>query len=254
MCAWRTGSPIDSTDIQTNFDEHDGTDGFTLGFSKATISSDSNPFTAASNTQTGSSSSDGAVSGGGGGEDHTSSIHGIIMSVVFLIGFPVGSLLMSILGKWLIHAGWQMAVFAGMWAGFGIGKIASNREEDWFSEPHVQLGTVVCVLMILQPVLGWMHHRNYIKYQRRTAISHGHLWCGRSLMVIAIVNGGIGLRLASASTGLIIGYAVVGVAVFLLYAAGSVHKEVELRRRGNGTKPIPDGSGGSAMELNPSNI
>ncbi|KAH7169850.1 uncharacterized protein B0J16DRAFT_359157 [Fusarium flagelliforme] len=248
ISAWMADSPLHSTDVGTNFNEHDGTGSFSVDFSKATVSSDSNPFTKASNTQPSSGSSDGAVIGGGGGEDHTGTNHGVIMSIVFLLGFPIGSLLMPVLGKWLIHAGWQIVVFAGMWVGFGIGKIASEREGNWFSEPHVQLGTIVCVLMIMQPVLGWTHHRNYVKYQRPTFISYGHLWYGRALMVVGIINGGIGLQLSSAPMGLIIAYAVIGVVVLFMNTAGAVHKEVKLRRSPKGTEPV-SGRSASALKL-----
>ncbi|KAM0539790.1 hypothetical protein ACHAO7_011831 [Fusarium culmorum] len=223
--AWIADSPLHSTDVGTNFNEHDGTGSFSVDFSKATVSSDSNPFTKASNTQPSSGSSDGAIISGGGGEDHTGTNHGVIMSIVFLLGFPIGSLLMPVLGKWLIHAGWQIVVFAGMWVGFGIGKIASERE-----------------------VLGWTHHRNYVKYQRPTFISYGHLWYGRALMVVGIINGGIGLQLSSAPMGLIIAYAVIGVVVLFMNTAGAVHKEVKLRRSPKGTEPV-SGRSASALKL-----
>lgn len=247
ISAWKKGRSMDSTDNSTSFNEHDGTDRFSVNFAKATIGSDGNPFTNASNTQPKSGPSD-AVSGGGSGEDHTGAIHGFIMSVVFLVGFPIGSFLMPIVGKWLVHAGWQIVAFAGMWIGFGIGKIAADRDGEWFSEPHIQLGTIICVLMILQPVLGWLHHRNYLKYQRRTLVSYGHLWYGRALMIVGIVNGGIGLRLAEASVGLIIAYSVIGVVACLIYAAGAIHKEVKLHKRKQQIEPFTDGSN-SAIAL-----
>ncbi|SCO92517.1 uncharacterized protein FRV6_16645 [Fusarium oxysporum] len=105
ISAWKRGSPMDSTDSRASFNEHDDTDSFSVNFAKATISSDSNPFTKAPGTQPKSGSTGDAVSGGGGGEDHTVAIHGIIMSVVFLI-----------------------VAFAGMWIGFGVGKIAADRD------------------------------------------------------------------------------------------------------------------------------
>ncbi|KAF4446857.1 hypothetical protein F53441_9561 [Fusarium austroafricanum] len=139
ISAWKKGSPLDTTDASTNFDEHDETDRFSVDLSKATTNSHTNPFTNTTNTQPSSN----AVSGGGGGEDHTGSIHGAIMAVVFLLGFPIGSVLMPLLGKWLIHASWQVLAFVGMWIGFGVGKVAADRGGDWFHEPHVVLGTIV---------------------------------------------------------------------------------------------------------------
>ncbi|KAH7150796.1 hypothetical protein DER46DRAFT_562262 [Fusarium sp. MPI-SDFR-AT-0072] len=227
ISAWKKGSPLDTNDASTDFAEHDGTDSFSVDLSNAIVSGTSNPFLNASNTTT----SDNAVSGGGGGEDHTGSAHGVIMAVVFLVGFPIGSVLMPLLGKWLIHASWQIIAFVGMWIGFGIGKVAADRGGDWFHESHVVLGTIVCVLMIVQPILGWMHHTNYVKYQRRTTISYGHIWYGRVIMIVGIVNGGIGLQLSGASTGLIVAYSVVGILVSAIYAAGAIHKMVQMRRK-----------------------
>ncbi|KAF5575514.1 uncharacterized protein FSUBG_13904 [Fusarium subglutinans] len=242
ISAWKKGSSMDTSDASSDFPEHDGTDNFSLDLSKATVSGTSNPFLNSSNT----TPSDNAVSGGGGGEDHTGSAHGVIMAVVFLVGFPIGSVLMPLLGKWLIHASWQIIAFVGMWIGFGIGKIAADRDADWFHEPHVVLGTIVCVLMIVQPVLGWMHHRNYVKYQRRTTISYGHIWYGRGIMVVGIINGGIGLQLSSASTGLIVGYSIVGILVSAIYAAGAVRKMVQMKRKEHELLSDPSNS---ALEL-----
>lgn len=85
--------------------------------------------------------------------------------------------------------------------------------------------------MTVQPVLGWIHHMNYLKYQRRTTISYGHIWYGRGIMIVGIANGGIGLQLSGASTGLIVAYAVLSVLVSAVYAAGAVRKIVQGRRK-----------------------
>ncbi|EXA35203.1 hypothetical protein FOVG_13964 [Fusarium oxysporum f. sp. pisi HDV247] len=242
ISAWKKGSALDTSDASSDFAEHDGTDSFSLDLSKAIVSGTSNPFLNSSNT----TPSDNSVSGGGGGEDHTGSAHGVIMAVVFLAGFPIGSVLMPLLGKWLIHASWQIIAFVGMWIGFGIGKVAADRDGDWFHEPHVVLGTIVCVLMIVQPVLGWMHHKNYVKYQRRTTISYGHIWYGRGIMIVGIVNGGIGLQLSGASTGLIAAYSVVGILVSAIYAAGAIHKMVQMKRKEH---RLASDQSSSALEL-----
>ncbi|PCD25429.1 hypothetical protein AU210_014536 [Fusarium oxysporum f. sp. radicis-cucumerinum] len=242
ISAWKKGSALDTSDASSEFAEHDGTDSFSVDLSKAIVSGTSNPFLNSSNT----TPSDNSVSGGGGGEDHTGSAHGVIMAVVFLVGFPIGSVLMPLLGKWLIHASWQIIAFIGMWIGFGIGKVAADRDGDWFHETHVVLGTIVCVSMIVQPVLGWMHHKNYVKHQRRTTISYGHIWYGRGIMIVGIVNGGIGLQLSGASAGLIAAYSVVGILVSAIYAAGAIHKMVQMKRKEN--RLVSDQSS-SALEL-----
>ncbi|KAF5233044.1 hypothetical protein FANTH_12721 [Fusarium anthophilum] len=185
ISAWKTGSSLHTTDIDADIEEHDGHNSFSVDFSSAVVNSNSNPFIHMT-----TAIPSGAASGGGG-EGNISTIHGIIMSVVFLLGYPLGSLLMPIIGKWFIHATWQMIVFIGMWAGFVTGKLAADRSGD---------------------------------HQRRTGISHAHSWYGRALMILGIVNGGLGLQLAGASMKLIIGYSVVGLVTFLMYTAGAVRK------------------------------
>lgn len=53
--------------------------------------------------------------------------HGIIMSLVMLILFPIGGLLMRVIGKWWLHAGWQMLSAFVLIAGFGIGVYLANE-------------------------------------------------------------------------------------------------------------------------------
>jgi hypothetical protein len=69
-------------------------------------------------------------------------------------------------------------------------------------------------------------------------------------MIIGIINGGIGLQLAEASTGLIVAYAVVGVVVFLSYVAGAVRKEIMRQKGKKGMEQI-DCNSSSALELMP---
>lgn len=49
-------------------------------------------------------------------------------------------------------------------------------------------------------MLGWLHHRNFVKYQRRTLVSYLHLFNGRVLIILGIVNGGLGLRVSRGSS------------------------------------------------------
>lgn len=126
ISAWKKGSSLDTSDTSADINEHDGTDDFSVDLSKASVNGNGNPFTNSTSTQ----KSDNAVSGGGGGEDNTGSIHGAIMAVVFLLGFPIGSVLMPFIGKWKIHASWQMIAFIGMWVGVGVGKAAADHGGD----------------------------------------------------------------------------------------------------------------------------
>ena len=75
--------------------------------------------------------------------------------------------------------------------------------------------------MSIQPILGFVHHKQYRKQQRRGVISHIHIWYGRILMILGIVNGGLGLELAGGPNSFIIAYSVVAGIVAVLYITGA---------------------------------
>lgn len=146
VTAYKKGSSLDTTDLDATIDYHDGNGLFQVDFSKATISSDKNPFVSSddggnsgsgSGNGTGSGTGSGSNTPGGGivvssSSDPNQTIiyaHGIIMSVVFLLGYPIGSILMPLLGKWLVHASWQLITFLAMWAGFGVGYTLARRTD-----------------------------------------------------------------------------------------------------------------------------
>lgn len=256
IAAWRIGDSLDSTSTSERIQVHDDYGRFDVDFADASFSSDSNPFTSSnSDSGSGSNNGSGSNSGSGSGSDSNSgsgndavsessggpnintlvTAHGIIMSIVFLAAYPLGAVFMPLLGKWMIHAGWQTIAFLGMWAGFGLGYVAARDGGYWGKQAHTRMGTVVVALMGLQPILGWAHHRFFVKNQRRGAISHIHIWYGRALMILGIINGGLGLQLANSPRGYIIAYSVIAGIAFVLYVAGVF---VGKSRRGDRLKQI----------------
>lgn len=118
ISAWSQGSPLNSTSPTATIQIHSGFGTFSVDLARTGIQADANPFLAP-----------GAGGGSGGvvaGPIQSSPsltlvyAHGI-MTVVFAAGYPIGSALMPLVGKWLVHASWQTVTFAAMWAGFGIG-------------------------------------------------------------------------------------------------------------------------------------
>lgn len=86
-------------------------------------------------------------------------------------------------------------------------------------ETHTRLGTIVVALLGLQPILGIVHHSQFKKTGKRGIFSHIHVWYGRALMLLGIINGGLGLRLAKGPKSWIIAYSVIAGVVSLLYVA-----------------------------------
>lgn len=273
IAAWKSGSSIGSTSRDASIQQHDSTDSWNINLQQATVSSDSNPFVttsgdsnsgssgsgsgSGSDSSSGSSGSSGSGDGNSGSSSNSGSnsgssssggvsqstsnnqtprliaAHGIIMAITFVIMYPIGSILMPLLGKWAIHAAWHIVSFIMMWVGFALGVVVSQRTFINFTASHTILGTVVTALMVVQPVLGFVHHRQYLKTQSRGAISHAHIWYGRILMLLGVINGGLGLQLASAAQSLIIAYAVVAAIIGVAYIAVKLFDFFRKRRTGS---------------------
>jgi hypothetical protein len=56
------------------------------------------------------------------------------------------------------------------------------------------------VLLFLQPFVGLIHHYQFRKKQERGVWTHIHVWYGRGLILLGIINGGLGLKLAANTT------------------------------------------------------
>ncbi|KFA77091.1 hypothetical protein S40288_10070 [Stachybotrys chartarum IBT 40288] len=229
IAAWLPGDSLDSSDPAEPINIHSDNTMFQVDMAEATISSDQNPFLASSGNN-GSSGNDGDDQNDGdrGGavteqdsDDNNTlrSAHGVIMTIVFVVAYPVGALLMPIFGKWFIHAGWQMIAFLGMWIGFALGYILTEREGESLDEAHMGLGTFIVALLGLQPILGWLHHRHYLKHQARGVAGKAHIWYGRVLTILGIVNGGLGLQLSGADAGFVIAYSVIAGAICIAWIA-----------------------------------
>ncbi|KAK5628249.1 hypothetical protein RRF57_003964 [Xylaria bambusicola] len=240
IAAWKRGSALNSNSLAADISMHDSYSQFTFDLTQATIANDGNPFVNASSGGSGEGSTlPNGNTGSGGGDSSVSEIpilasaHGIIMSIVMVVLYPIGSALMPLFGNWVLHGVWQMGSFFLMWAGFAIGVVLSQRTGIEFGSTHTLLGTVVVALFGVQPIGGYLHHLHYVKYQKRGLVSYGHIWYGRVLLVLGIVNGGLGLELATADRSLVVAYSVVAAVLFAIYIGGAILGEVK-RARGSG--------------------
>lgn len=102
-----------------------------------------------------------------------------------------------------------------------------------FKQGHTILGTVVVCAFLLQPVLGYLHHRYYVNHESRGLVSYAHIWFGRVMMLLGVINGGLGLQLSSSSNTFIITYSVVAAVMFLFYVFIKVLKRNQASRHGN---------------------
>ncbi|KAJ4394336.1 hypothetical protein N0V93_003553 [Gnomoniopsis smithogilvyi] len=226
--AWKSGASLDSTDPSASISYHDAHTAFDLDLTQATLTTDSNPFTSAATTTTTGSS---GVTQAARPDPKVIYAHGLGMALVFVVLYPLGSALMPMLGKWKLHAGFQIVAWLGMWAFFGLGVYGAQVRNLLFNNSHTLFGTVVVCLLAIQPALGQLHHSHFMKTGGRGIVSYVHLWWGRILLVLGTINGGLGFQLTHTSHGWITAYSIIAVVFYLFYAVVKVFTAMRHQRR-----------------------
>lgn len=90
---------------------------------------------------------------------------------------------------------------------------------------------VLLLLVAVQPLLGYLHHRRFqARGGGRMLVSYAHVWNGRVLIVLGIVNGGLGLQISRAPDGATLGYTIVAAVFGGVWVAVTVLGEVRRRR------------------------
>jgi sulfite exporter TauE/SafE len=92
-------------------------------------------------------------------------------------------------------------------------------------------------LLAFQPILGLLHHYKYRQIQRRTFWSHAHIWFGRCLLIVGVINGGLGLQLAGNTMSGEIAYAVVAGVILIIYLVVASYGEM---KRSRSLPPVED--------------
>ncbi|OJD17035.1 hypothetical protein AJ78_02830 [Emergomyces pasteurianus Ep9510] len=234
--AVKNGNPLNSADVNEQIAFHDNQGTFTFDLTSA-----------------GGRVGDGRGGGGSGSSSTGVSqrtinvkrvTHGIIMSVVFVILFPTFALGLFLIPysktSTRIHAPLQFLTLCAAVAGFGVG-ISLARDLKKATMYHPIIGYVVIGWLVLcQPLLGYWHHRNYVRTQGPSVMGRVHRWVGRSMLVLGIVNGGLGFRFSGIGketvpkAGVIV-YAIIagimGAAYVLISTWGTLQKKKKKQQR-----------------------
>jgi hypothetical protein len=159
--------------------------------------------------------------------------HGAMASLAFVGLFPIGGILIrvaSFTGLVWVHAALQVIAFLVYVAAFGIGIwIAING--DYLTNAHPIIGIVLLIILCAQPLGGFLHHRYFKKYGRRSTVSYTHIGIGRIAIILGMINGGLGLQLAGSRGSGVIAYSVIAAVMGLLYIASIVYGERKRSRR-----------------------
>ena len=107
--------------------------------------------------------------------------HGLILATAFLLLFPAGIIGLragspkSFTYHWII----QLCASILLLVGLGLGLLKSRR----INTIHQGVGIALASIIGIQGLLGWWHHRRFVRLHRRTWVSHVHIWLGRLVMV-----------------------------------------------------------------------
>ncbi|SMQ52532.1 unnamed protein product [Zymoseptoria tritici ST99CH_3D7] len=150
--------------------------------------------------------------------------HGVVACAAILL-FILGAILIrlaSFSGLVWAHVGVQVFGFVAFIAAVGMG-IYMAMFEGFVAHPII--GLIVFGLLFVQPITGLVHHRLFKRTNARSASSWVHLTTGRSIIILGLINGGLGLQLAGQSRAVYIAYGVVAGVVGLVYLAAIIFGE-----------------------------
>lgn len=223
--ASKTGTPIQSDAIDADISFHDDHGGFSWDLASAKGGSAVNPFVAAEVATTNATVS--SVSSGP--SDAVLIAHAIFGCLAVAFVLPIGGILIrvgNLSNGILVH---QLIQYTGLVMYiicFGLGAYYASEDGYW-GETHPRLGTAIFALMLTQPVFGIIHHAMFKKIRGRTISSYFHLTVGRSIILLGIINGGLGLKLTGRGTGAKAGYGVGAGIMGLAYVAAIVFGEAK---------------------------
>ena len=142
--------------------------------------------------------------------------HAILSILAFALLLPLGAILIRLTLPRLpllnLHGLWQITALLIYAIAFGLGlwlkdRIGSARlTHKWF-DPHAYIGYILLGMLALQPLFGYAHHvifktrflavqagEPHAKAPGRTIVTHAHLWIGRILIPLGIINGALGIK------------------------------------------------------------
>jgi hypothetical protein len=171
-----------------------------------------------SNSNTGASGSQGSF-GPGANYNDLLKAHGIILPVAFVLMFPIGAIairMLSFPGLVWVHAGWMVLSWLLAIAGMGLGIWLANTSRQ-LDTAHAIIGIVAVIALLAQPITGLAHHLLFKRHGRPNTATYPHVWWGRAVITLGIINGGLGLQLADNTTNGKIAYAVVAAFMWIVW-------------------------------------
>lgn len=261
--AYKRGAAIESSSLEAEISIHDDFGGTSVALSSA-ISTSDNPFL---NFEPNSPSKRPSEVGRGAGNSPNMLIaHGFIMGIAFVLLFPSFGLLTALPIRGIIvkaHAPLQIITLCLAIAGMGLG-IKMGRDNDVMDDPHPILGLIVIGLLIMfQPAMGLLQHLHFRRTGGKSIFFLVHRWLGRLAIILGVITGGLGFRLAgigrnpNTPKSAVIAYSVIAGVMGLVYATAQVLRTARensretIRNRDSNGRKESEASSGSGNGQNP---
>ncbi|TLD21810.1 Cytochrome b2 [Venturia nashicola] len=172
--------------------------------------------------------------------------HGVMAAMAFAAFFPLGAIAIRTKpGRFALfaHLGLQILAFAFFAVAVAMGMWMSATLEpfgaDFWNEPHAIIGLTVFGLLAVQAILGIIHHLIYRRKGKRQVWSYAHVWNGRILITLGIINGGLGMQLASVSRAGKIAYGVCAGLIWVVWMVIAVISDFKEKPKAD-EKPVAE--------------
>ena len=155
-------------------------------------------------------------------------LHGLIMTVVFLVLYPMGAILIRSGESRAFNFHWTTQAFASVFV--VLGAIIGVMQSSSISVMHQYLGFAIMASIALQILLGWRHHVRWLATKTKSWISTAHIWLGRALLAAGYVNLVLGMILRQYGRAVMLGlvlaiFAEVALLFFMMARLKRVQRE-----------------------------
>ncbi|KAJ5113153.1 hypothetical protein N7456_001687 [Penicillium angulare] len=165
--------------------------------------------------------------------------HGALMIVAFVVMFPFSALILHLYSSSnivTIHGGLQLLALVVSIAGLGLG-VSMAQQVHVLDHYHVIIGIIVIAsLTLFQPAMGLLQHRYFRKTGGKGPFAYIHRWFGRIMIILGVINVGLGFQFTGvgdpdAPRGAVIGVSVLICVIALFYVLRVGYVTKKQRRR-----------------------
>jgi len=170
-------------------------------------------------------------------------LHGLIMTVAFLVFYPIGAILIRSGDSRAFNFHWTTQAFASVFV--VLGAIIGVMQSSSISVAHQYLGFAIMASIALQILLGWRQHVRWLRTMTKSWFNTGHIWLGRTVLGAGYVNLVLGMILRQYGRATMLGlvvaiFAEVAVLFLMMGRLKRVRKEEGVRPGQSGNPELDE--------------